>query len=41
MIDFSDKGGIQPGHEGVFYNINYRSYEPGTRVVSFSAEELS
>lgn len=40
MIDFSDKGGIQPGHEGVFYNINYRSYEPGTRVVSFSAEEL-
>lgn len=38
-IDFSDPGALQSGHEAVFYNINYRCYAPGTRVVSYSAAE--
>lgn len=40
MVDFNDRSGLTPGHEAVFYNINYRCYEPGTSVCSFSADQL-
>lgn len=32
--------GAKTGGEAVYYNINYRSYKPGTRVVTFSEKEL-
>lgn len=32
--------GAKTGGEAVYYNINYRSYQPGTRVVTFSEKEL-
>lgn len=33
--------GAKTGGEAVYYNINYRSYEPGTKVVTFSTKELN
>ena len=32
--------GAKTGGEAVYYNINYRTYEAGTKVVSFSKREL-
>lgn len=33
--------GAKTGGEAVYYNINYRTYEPGTQVTTFSAKELN
>lgn len=32
--------GAKTGGESVYYNINYRSYQPGTKVVTYSEKEL-
>lgn len=33
--------GAKTGGEAVYYNINYRAYEPGTKVITYSAKELA
>ena len=35
-----DPGARRRGTEAVYYNINYRTYEPDTKVLSFSAQEM-
>ena len=35
-----DPGARRRGTEAVYYNINYRTYAPGTKVVSWSASEI-
>lgn len=39
-VDLKEKNALQPGHEAVFYNINFRSYDKGTKVTTYSANEL-
>lgn len=33
--------GAKTGGEAVYYNINYRTYEPGTKVITYSTKELN
>lgn len=33
--------GAKTGGEAVYYNINYRTYEPGTKVITYSEKELN
>ena len=35
-----DPGARRSGTEAVYYNINYRTYEPETKVISYSAQEM-
>ena len=35
-----DDPGALNGHEAVYYNINYRTYEQGTQVISYSAQQI-
>ena len=35
------EGRLVPGNETVYYNINYRTYEPGAKVVSFTRSQLT
>jgi hypothetical protein len=35
-----DPGARRRGSEAVYYNINYRTYEPTVKVVSYSAQEM-
>jgi len=35
-----DPGARRIGTEAVYYNINYRTYEPATKVVSYSTQEM-
>lgn len=39
-ISLKDRHGVEPGHEAIFYNINFRSYEKGTKVETYSATEF-
>lgn len=37
----NDFGAKKEGSERVYYNINYRTYEPDTKVISFSTEQIN
>lgn len=38
--DYIKDFGAKTGGEAVYYNINYRTYEPGTKVRTFSTDQL-
>lgn len=37
----ADNFGARDGSEAVYYNINYRTYEPGTHVIPYSEEQVA